>query len=240
MQRTDLPTPTGVSGGLLQWIDDLMWHRRSYRQSKLRWWPDDAVLVATEHTRGRHDFTTVRDFADLRPIRARAEALVARVDIALGHSLSDVNLADPEMRDDWARLGALIDLSPADCHRVVRTAAMSNLRTPPIRAVADVVRMCDGFYFASPLLTAWELKQLRDLYRAGADVVADTMNDLLVELTDRAYPTDLVRASGAASWSELSTLTDRHVRERGRAGDVRRQASQRYTPLREASRLLRA
>ena len=43
------------------WIDDLRWHRDQYRQSRFQWTSSDALLAATEFTRGRQSFTTLSE-----------------------------------------------------------------------------------------------------------------------------------------------------------------------------------
>ena len=43
------------------WIDDLRWHRDQYGQSRFQWTSSDALLAATEFTRGRQSFTTLSE-----------------------------------------------------------------------------------------------------------------------------------------------------------------------------------
>ena len=91
--------------------------------------------------------------------------------------------------------------------------------------------MCAGFFFASPLLLAWELSQLWKLYRAAEELLEDTLVDLVVELQPLVHTSDLLHALHTTTAVGLSNRINSQRHERGPAGDPRRTPRQQFSPL---------
>lgn len=232
MYPMSLPVASTTRTDAEQWIDDLSWHRQVYKQSKFRWWDTEAVLVATEFTGGRNNFRTIADLRELERYRISVSEYALTCQRALGLALKDVrsnlNLSG------WDRVGDLLDLDPGECASSSFFATWADpydsrqISNPQVRRIR---RMCDGFFFASPLLLAWELKQLWRLYQAAEDVLEDTLVDLLVELRETARTQDLVRAIGMSTEAGLDDRIAMQRDARGPVGDPRRIPQQTFGPL---------
>lgn len=215
------------------WIDDLAWHRQVYKQSKFRWDGTEALLVATEFTGGRQDFRTVADLRELEVYRLTLSEYTTTCQRALGLALQEARSGLGT--SDWEGIAALLDLSAVDCSTSSYFARWGDPRiagqfsNPQVRRIR---KMCAGFFFASPLLLAWELSQLWKLYRAAEELLEDTLVDLVVELQPHVHTSDLLHALHTTTEVGLSNRINSQRHDRGPAGDPRRTPRQQFSPLR--------
>lgn len=229
-----MPLPLGSTKRMdpAQWIDDLAWHRQVYKQSKFRWDGTEALLIATEFTGGRQEFRTVADLRDLEAYRLALSQYVMTCQRALGIALEETR--NGLRAADWGRVAGLMDMSTVDCSASSHLAECGNPRNPEEFSNAQVRRiqkMCAGFFFASPLLLAWELSQLWKLYRAAEDLIEDTIVDLVVELRPRVRSSDLRHALHLVTEVGLDHRVNDQRRERGAIGDPRRAPHQTFAEL---------
>lgn len=223
--------PSDASTPILEaWLEDLLWHRGVYRQSKLRWRQEEPVLIATEFTRGRHDYTTVADLHTLSRSAMHAAGLAGDCQRALGLALTQVRMTGPMLRT-WDTLAELLDLEPHQCAQAVQLSTWSDGQRAIPTPVRSVLQMCEAFLFANPLLTAWELKQLWTLYDAGAEILEDTVVDLLVELSPTVPGVVLANACGMSTRAAIDDRIARQRSARGDIGDPRRQVRQTFRPI---------
>lgn len=214
------------------WIDDLAWHRQVYKQSKFRWDSTEALLVATEFTGGRQDFRTVADLRELEVYRLALSEYTTTCQRALGLALQEAR--NGLGTSGWEGVAALLDLSAVDCSASSYFARWGDPRiagqfsNPQVRRIR---KMCAGFFFASPLLLAWELAQLWKLYRAAEELLEDTLVDLVVELQPHVHTSDLLHALHTTTEVGLSNRINSQRHGRGPAGDPRRAPRQQFSPL---------
>lgn len=206
------------------WVEDMTWHRRMFRQSKFRWVPDDAMSIALSWTRGRLVYDTP---AHLRLVD---EQLLALKGFACG--IDDAMLAPlTEARQrsgsaDWKAGLELVGLTPLDIE-ILRHSALSTPRDAPLHREAR--RAIHGIPWSNPFSQVWELRQMRGMYAAAENLLEDAFCDLALELAPEQ------------GWHNLSQLTLRHRSARtlqhrvedqrvtrGEPGDPRREPVQRY------------
>lgn len=214
------------------WIEDLVWHRQTYKQSKYRWWDNEPILVASEFTGGRHSFTTIGELRELETYRLALSEYALTCQRAMGVALKQARTG---LRlQGWNHLSRLLDLEVQECAESAYLATWADpyddreISNPQVQRIE---KMCAGFLFASPLLLAWELRQLWALYQAAENVLEDTLVDLLVELSERCWPGDLARAVGLVGEHGLQDRIERQRTHRGAVGDPRRCEHQVFRPI---------
>lgn len=210
-------------GGLdldLPWINDLRWHRAQYRQSRFQWSATEALLAATEFTHGRQDFSSLMDLRELNQNRRAAAEYAAVCQRAFGDAVRQARLVI--CPTSWVTVALELDSTVADC------SASSHFSTWSIPAdrtnaqVDRVQRIVDGLYFSNPLIRAWELKQLWDLYTAAESILEDTVVDLVGELSGHRRPQDIADAIGVCTSAGLEHRIRIQRSQRGLVGDPRR------------------
>lgn len=166
-------------GLVATWIEDATWHRRGFRQSRLRWMPEHAVSMALRYTRGRVEHTSlthaatlatqIEDLHDdlghvLREIALRLRSVNAKAhgaELELCHAL--MGLDDGDL--DWLAQG-----------RWLRAEDTRRGRKHVEKAIA-------GLPWANPLNEAWELMQMRGLLEAALAHLENAFCDLTRELS---------------------------------------------------------
>ncbi|EQM29999.1 hypothetical protein ATN37_02170 [Rhodococcus sp. MH15] len=214
------------------WIDDLAWHRQVYKQSKFRWDGTEALLVATEFTGGCQEFRTVADLRDLEGYRLALSEYTMTCQRALGLALQEARYGLGS--GHWEDIATLLDLTAVDCAASSYFARWGDPRVAGQFSNPQVLRirkMCAGFFFASPLLLAWELSQLWKLYRAAEELLEDTLVDLVVELQPLVRTSDLLHALHTTTEVGLNNRISSQRHERGPSGDPRRVPRQTFSPL---------
>ncbi len=207
-----------------QWVDDLRWHRSQYRQSRFQWCGSEALLVATEFTRGRQEFTSVQDLRDLARYQREVGEYSTVCQRAFGDAVKQARKAI--CPHDWAPVAAELDLTSEECASSSFFATWSDPEERTNAQVERVQRIVDGLFFSNPLIRAWELRQLWALYLAAEGIIEDTLVDLVVELRSTRRPADLADAAGLFTAEGLDYLVKGHRETRGEPGDPRRTPSQ--------------
>lgn len=231
-----LPVGTTDTSDPSHWVDDLVWHRQSYRQSKFRWWDNEPVLVASEFTGGRHSFTSVDGLRELEEYRLTLGAYVLTCQRAMGLAMKDsrtgLGLAG------WGKLAHLVDLDARRCEESAHLATWAypydqrEISNPQVRRIEA---MCAGFFFANPLLLTWELRQLWGLYYAAEQILEDTVVDLVEELLPTTPTSVLASAVGLYSEHGLRDRIFQQRSTRGAVGDSRRTLRQTFGPTPNAT-----
>ncbi|MEV6774406.1 hypothetical protein AB0N05_37795 [Nocardia sp. NPDC051030] len=211
----------------IHWPDDLDWHRGVYKDAKFRWQAIDALRTATDFTHGHHDFRTVGDLRRLAGYRLDLASYTTTCQRAFGRAIKQVRsgLKLP----DWDGVGQLLRMDPIECAQSSFFATWADPRDPSRLTNPQVERvtlMCGRFAFASPLLLAWELKQVWRMCQAAEGILEDTLVDLVVELRGTVREDDLVRSSGMMTSAGLWDRVDTQRRDHGEAGDPRREPHQ--------------
>ena len=201
------------------WLDDLVWHKRMFRQSRFRWTGEHAMDIVTRSTGGCLDYSTV---GHLRWLQRRQDEVRDR-----GTKCQSA-IADPLRQAHavlgWDRTAKAVGLTVVDCRLTLAFAAGT---TEAERSNVDVRGVLARLPFANPLIEVWELKQLWRLYDAARALLEDTLCDLLEELLETHPVDELVDATGIPP-GRPSARIERARLERGVAGDPRRTPSQRF------------
>lgn len=204
------------------WLEDMAWHRRMYRQSRFRWVPEDPLGIALTWTRGRLEHQTVAHLHALDVQLADLRTFAAGIDDATTPLLRRARRDSPS--DAWHEGLVLVGLSAVGAEELcLRTARPGGHSHPEAR------RALSGFPLPNPWSQVWELLQVRSMYAAAEAIIEDVFCDLALELEP------------AHGWKPLAEVTLRHrtaallqgrVQEqrdaRGEPGDPRRTAEQRY------------
>lgn len=207
------PTSPVASG----WLDDLVWHRKSWRESIFRWYTEDALKLVTWATGGRMEFTRVDDLVELRHAQERLIDDAARARHAMADRLTVVKA---ETGLQWSRARELMGLTRVEAESAIWFAehapAEDRVET------ADVRRVLGYIPFRNPLSEAWELKQLVGLLEAAGDMLEDTICDLVEELLPTRPAAVLGEAAGTPNERGLLRRVEVAREERGHEGDPRR------------------
>ena len=201
------------------WLDDLAWHRRMYRQSRFRWTPEDAITLALAYTHGRVEFDTAHHLQLLDGEQLRLRAGLGQVRDVMAGLLRVARSC--YAATEWEDVVRLVGLPDDDaCVFVGPSVPVEVARN------SDVRRVLRGIPLPNPLSQVWELQQLYGLYAAADRLLEDTICDLAVELAP------------GCGWDRLAALTtdrdrlrwrvDRQRAERGEPGDTRRHEAQGY------------
>lgn len=218
-----VPNGEGLELGL-PWVEDLRWHRDQCRQSRFQWSGSEALLAATEFTRGRHDFTSLMDLRELNEGRRAATEYAAVCQRAFGEAVRQARRAISPT--SWVTVAAELDSTVDDCSASSHFATWSSPADRTNLQVDRVHRIVDGLYFSNPLIRAWELKQLWDLYKAAENILEDTVIDLVVELDKQRRAQDIADAIGVITIAGLDHRISLQRSQRGTVGDPRRQPHQ--------------
>jgi len=194
-----------------------------FNQSRFRWTPQDATSILLNYTRGRCDFTTPNH---LRRLDRQLLGLLERkgqIQDAMSAPLRAARSALP--RDRYVAGLDLIGMSPDEAIRI--------MVVPPARAVptTDVARALRGIPLPNPLTQAWELRQVLLMYQAAADMIEDTLCDLVNELAPTLGLDRLAALTTDKVTSQLEWRVAQQRRARGESGDPRRAATQTYPAL---------
>ena len=145
------------------WLDDLVWHKRMFRQSRFRWTGEHAMDIVTRATGGALDYTTI---GHLRWLQRRQDEVRDR-----GTQCRSA-MADP-LREahqilGWDRTAVAVGLTVVDCRLTLAFAAGT---TQADRTNIDVKGALRQLPFVNPLIQVWELKQLWRLYDAAHEML---------------------------------------------------------------------
>lgn len=203
-----------------QWLEDMTWHRRMFRESHFRWVPEDPMGVALTWTRGRLTFETPKHLLFLDDRLDSLREFAAQIDDAMLSPLAD---AQRELTPAAWRNGlSLIGLTPARVE-VLRRAAPRRLTPNP-----EARRVLRGIPLPNPLSMVWELRQVRGMYAAAEDLIEDAFSDLALELAPTCGWDCLAESTLLRSARSLQTRVQQQRARRGEPGDPRRTATQRY------------
>ena len=201
------------------WLDDLVWHKRMFMQSRFRWTGEHAMDIVTRSTSGCLDYSTV---GHLRWLQRRQDEVRDR-----GTQCQSA-MADPLRQAHavlgWDRTAEAVGLTVVDCHLTLAFAAGT---TETERSNVDVRGVLAQLPFANPLIEVWELKQLWRLHDAARGLLEDTLCDLLEELLETHPVDELVGATGILSGRPAARIEQARL-ERGAAGDPRRTPQQAF------------
>ncbi len=203
------------------WIDDLRWHRDQYRQSRFQWTSSDALLAATEFTRGRQSFTTLSELRELSQARRSAAAYATVCQRAFGEAARHARRG-LETTTSWSAVARELDTTVVTCSASSHFSIWSQAHERTNPQVARVQKIVDGLYFSNPLIRAWELKQLWDLYAAAEDILEDTLVDLAVELDGFRRADAIAQAADVRTVAGLGHRIKAQRAQRGAIGDPRR------------------
>lgn len=203
------------------WLEDVHWHRRMYRQSHFRWVPEDPMGIALSWTRGRVLYETP---GHLRVLDARRHALhefATGIDDCM---VGPLNLAEQQCGPRQFRDGLeLIDMT-LDHMTLLRFFAPREVK--PHR---EAVRALRGIPLPNPFSQVWEMRQMRSMYQAAEDLLLDVYCDLILELAP-SHGWHALAQLGKDNRSEpaLRAVVADQRQRRGEPGDPRRAPQQRY------------
>lgn len=197
------------------WLEDLRWHRKTFADSRFRWSTNDVVDVVTGHTGGQTEFTTVEDLRALQRYRYAVLDQVSRTSNAMADRLQ---LAKDELGEQqWGTVTGALGLTELECAHSMWFAAYETERDS-----ANIRRVLKFVPFRNPLIETFELKQLMRLWEASANMLEDTICDLVAELLPTRPASVLAEAVCTASEKGLAQRVALAREERGLAGDERR------------------
>lgn len=201
------------------WLEDLRWHRKTFADSRFRWSTHDAVDVVTWHTGGQTEFTTVKDLRALQRYRYAVLDQAGRASNAMADRLQ---LAKDELSEEqWGSVTGALGLTELECAHAMWFAAHETERDS-----TNIRRVLKFVPFRNPLIEAFELKQLMRLYEGAANMLEDTICDLVEELLPTRPASVLAEAICTPSEKGLAQRVELARAERGFADDDRRLPSQ--------------
>jgi len=222
MGQVSMTVPAVQERTVEEWVDDVRWHRRMYRESHFRWAPEDPALIFLDYTRGRCVFETP---AHLRFLDARQERLqgwMAQIRNAMAKPLREARTWCPQ--PVWNEGLKLIGLTERDVRIIIGVAGVS----PDPSANRDVKRALRGFPLPNPFTQVWELRQMHAMYQAADNMMEDTLVDLLLELEPRRGWDNLADFTVCGHPEPLKTRVKAQRAQRGELGDPRRLPAQHY------------
>ena len=204
------------------WVEDLRWHRDT-PGIKFIWFEDDPFKLATSYTGGRTEYTTVGDLRDLRTNQADLSRSAIVIQRAIGGAINRVHA---EVADDFSNAVGAAELQMSAVEYSY-SRHQAHISSPEERTNAPVQRIhtevYDRLVFRNPMILAWELKKMWDLYQAAEMLIEDTSADLANELLGSVYEDDIFRALNMPTvGGALQDWLRRHHAERGGPGDARR------------------
>lgn len=209
-----------------RWLGDMHAHRRQYRQSRFRWFPHDAMHVASQYARGRLEFTTPGHLRALDRSICELHEWLGEIRDALGCELKEARRRCSTA--DWAAALEVLGYRDLDARIVIGTAHPMHEgadRNP------DVQLALEEYPYVNPLTNAWELRQVESLYYAGELLLDDALCDLAEELGEWHSLDNLAALTSDRYGSQLQARIQRQRGSRGGPGDARRAVRQAYPPL---------
>lgn len=200
------------------WLEDLRWHKQTFRQSRFQWDAHDVLRVVTGSTGGQLDFITVNHLRQLQSSQDQVCDFSAECQVAMAGPLRQARSTL-----GLERTAEILGLSVGECNMALALAGGA-MQEPPNGEVHRVLRQLP---LTNPVTQAWELKQLWRLHEAAREVLEDTICDLLVELLAQ-HPAEELRKATGPSTSTPALRVERARLERGEAGDPRRTPRQRF------------
>jgi len=220
-----------ASVSLEQWVEDVVWHRRMYRQSRFRWVQEDPFRIATWFTRGRIVHETPRHLARLDEQLLELRAHIEEICDAIAARTRRIRAAaGGHESSEWRMCLALAGQEPGTIARLERSAS----GRPNSEATNhDVQRTLRGFPCPNPVTEVWELAQLEAMYSAAELLLEDTFCDLAAELAAARSWAGLADFTTETDGDNLRRRVARQRSTRGPEGDPRRQRGlvQHYEPV---------
>lgn len=209
------------------WIEQYRTHRAVYFGAYWTWTPNSPFRLVASHSRGRLEYTTPRDFQCLVRLRRDMTERLCAVRDSIAQELVAIARACPSVVDQrWQPLAFEFDVPAAELAIAIGEAQAAPARLSAPSEVYAALEACDELAVMNPVIRAWELWQVLQLWEAGLDLVTDTMADLIREL-DHLTPAELsFAAQGEISARQVAALELNQRLERGLLGDPRRCASQ--------------
>jgi hypothetical protein len=204
------------------WLDDLQWHRHMFKESRFRWTGEHVLSIVTRYTGGQLSFTTVRHLELLQQHQSELQAYSHQCRLAMAMPLREAR----NTLGSWEAVSEAVGLSVVDCRATVWLAVGE---PPEARTNMNVEQVLRSLPFSNPMLQAWELKQLWQMYEAAVGVLEDATCDLVEELRSCRPAEVLVQATGALSWRELELRIQDARARRGPIGDPRRIPAQAFS-----------
>lgn len=207
--------------GSEHWVDDVLEHRRMFRQSRFQWAPEDAVHIALARARGRCDFSTPDHLRVLAAQQAEQRQWAGQIESAMAAylRLAEVRLA----RAAWTTALAAVEMNRHEVEDVMARVVDGHSHTN-----RDVRRALHGIPLPNPLTQAWELRQMLAMHQAADDLLEDTLCDLVLELAAQKGWDALASSTADAHAQQLRVRVERQRRLRGIPGDSRRLPQQRF------------
>lgn len=209
------------------WIEQYRSHRAVYFGAYWTWTPNSPFRLVANYSRGRLEYTTPRDFLCLLRLRRDMTERQCAVRDSIAQELGKIARACPSVVDQrWQPLAFEFDVPAAELAIAIGEAQAAPARLSAPAEVHAALEACNELAVMNPVIRAWELWQVLQLWEAGLDLVTDTMADLIREL-DHLSPDELSFAThGEISARQIVALELNQRLERGLPGDPRRCASQ--------------
>jgi len=208
------------------WLEDLAWHRETYRESKFRWWDTDVMAIVTYNTWGRVDFTTLEHLRWLEQWRLGLLAFAAQCRNAMAAPLREAQETFGTI--NWQPIADAVGLTVLECSTTVwfdtYAAAADRVGNAQVQRVQ---KMVGGMVFGNPLILIFELKQLWRMYQTADNVHEDTLCDLVEELRGTRRLEDIAGAAGMSAAGLEHRVADARA-ARGGPGDPRRIPAQQF------------
>lgn len=204
------------------WREDVLWHRRMYRQSRFRWAAENATNIAMRSTRGRLEFSTPGHLAALESHRMELLGYTDQVRLAMASPLREARSAYGAR---WGTALALVGMPTMDARIIIWSAVGT---TPEQVTNTDVRRVLRGIPLPNPLTEVWELKQLHSMFQAAGDLLEDAVCDLVHELRDHHGLGSLAPLTVSGNADQLRMRIEAQREQRGEPGDRRRIPQQQY------------
>ena len=198
------------------WVDDFTWHRKGFRQSRWRWFPETAIAVVAHKTGGRLDFSSTADVSFLE------EALdqVQRQREIAQWAIAEKMVQTREVIPNLDTIAELLGMPATECSHTVWLYKMTR---PAVTSDQHTREVLEYVPFRNPLTEAWELKQLLRLYDAACAIAEDALCDLLDELLEtRPAHVVLPLLMREQTEEQVRERIAHARRERGEPGDPRR------------------
>lgn len=205
------------------WVVDYRWHR-DRGGVRFVWFGDDPFRLAAAYTGGQVEHSTLADLRRLHASWLELGDFTLGIQRGLGRVANDLHqitarpVSDEVVADELQM--SLIE------YRLARHLASFAREDQCVNAATTRIytEIWPKLYFRNPLILAFELRKIWDMYVAAGDVLSDTIHDLARELVGGVYTDDICRAVGLPSGRDnvLSEWLQCHAQERGAAGDPRR------------------
>ena len=213
-----------------QWLDDVRWHRETYKESQFKWWDIDVMRVVTANTGGKLDFTTLEDLRQLQTWRYELCSFTGLCQRGMAPPLREAHM----LWNSWEPIAQVVGLTPLECAQTVYLdnifPADQGTRPAPVQRINKSVA---GMVFGNPLIHIVEMKQMWRMYAEAVDMHDDTICDLAEELQDKHSAEDIAHAAGMAHSIGFGHRFAAIRQSRGGPGDPRRIPTQRAAAMRE-------